>query len=367
MPTIKIDGRAIDVAEGVTVLAAARQIGIDIPTICFGGNGCPPSASCMVCSVKMTRTGQMVPSCAVQVTDGMEVESQTAEVAEVRRAAVELLLSDHVGDCISLCSQSCPAHLEVAAMLRLVQQGRLADAAALVKQCLALPATLGRICHRPCERPCRRKTFDAPVAIGLIERCVADQDLALPTPYLPQRAAATGRRVAIVGGGPTGLSAAWHLLLRGHDCTVFDERGAAGGSLCDEFPADVLPREVLAAEVEQIRRLGARFELGCPRIDAVGLGQLLADFDAVLCAVGRITSPEAEQLGLTVDMHGIRVNGYLQTGRERASRRARLCAATASGSTRWPRGGWRRFTSTSSFATSPSSGRTGRFPARSSA
>ena len=62
MPTIKIDGRAVEVADGATVLAAARQIGIHIPTICFGGNGCAPSASCMVCAVKLTRTGQMVPS-----------------------------------------------------------------------------------------------------------------------------------------------------------------------------------------------------------------------------------------------------------------------------------------------------------------
>ena len=88
MPTIKIDGRAVEVADGATVLAAARQIGIHIPTICFGGNGCPPSASCLVCAVKLSRTGQMVPSCAVQVADGMEVESQTAEVEEVQQFMV---------------------------------------------------------------------------------------------------------------------------------------------------------------------------------------------------------------------------------------------------------------------------------------
>jgi len=317
MPTIKIDGRAVEVSDGATVLAAARQIGIQIPTICFGGNGCVPSASCMVCSVKLTRTGQMVPSCAVQVTDGMEVESQTREVDEVRRAAVELLLSDHVGDCISLCSQSCPAHTEVAAMLRQVQAGRFPEAVAIAKRHLALPATLGRVCHRPCERPCRRKTFDASVAIGLVERCVADQDLASPVPYLPQRAELTGRRVAIVGGGPTGLSAAWHLLLRGHECTVFDQRGVAGGSLCDEFPAEVLPPEVVAAEAEQVRRLGARFELGGPHVDAARLDQLLVDFDAVLCAVGRVGSPEAAQLGLAVGLRGIGVNRFLQTSRAR--------------------------------------------------
>ena len=236
MPTITIDGRAVEVADGATVLAAARQIGIHIPTICFGGNGCTPSASCLVCAVKLSRTGQMIPSCAVQVADGMEVESQTVEVEEVRRAAVELLLSDHVGDCISLCSQSCPAHTDIAAMLRQVRAGRFADAVAVAKQHLALPATLGRVCHRPCERPCRRKTFDAPVAIGQIERCVADQDLAAQTPYLPDKAAPTGRRVAIVGGGPTGLSAAWHLLLRGHDCTLFDSARRPAAACSMSFP-----------------------------------------------------------------------------------------------------------------------------------
>jgi NADPH-dependent glutamate synthase beta subunit-like oxidoreductase/NAD-dependent dihydropyrimidine dehydrogenase PreA subunit len=317
MPTITIDGRAVQISDGATVLTAASQLGIRIPTICFGSNGCPPSASCLVCAVKLTRTGQMIPSCAVQVTDGMEVESETGEVAEVRRAAVELLLSDHVGDCDSLCSLSCPAHMGIAAMLRQVRDGRLADAIAIVKQHLALPATLGRVCHRPCERPCRRKTFDAAVAIGQIERCVADQDLAAQTPYLPDKAAPTGRRVAIVGGGPTGLSAAWHLLGRGHDCTVFDDHDVAGGSLFDEFAADVLPREVVAAEAELIRRLGARFELGGPRVDAARLEQLLADFDLVLCAVGRVRSADLAQLGLAPGLHGVGVNRYLQTSRER--------------------------------------------------
>jgi NADPH-dependent glutamate synthase beta subunit-like oxidoreductase/ferredoxin len=323
MPTIKIDGRAVEVAEGATVLAAARQIGVHIPTICFGGDPeyrvprCPPSASCLVCAVKLTRTGQMVPSCAVQVVDGMEVESQTAEVEDVRRAAVELLLSDHVGDCISLCSQSCPAHADIAAMLRQVHAGRFAEAIAIAKQHLALPATLGRVCHRPCERPCRRKTFDAPVSIGRIERCVADQDLAAAAPFLPDKATATGRRVAIVGGGPTGLSAAWHLLLRGHDCTVFDQRETAGGSLFDEFPAEVLPPEVVAAEVEVIRRLGARFELGGLCVDSARLERLLADYDAVLCAVGRVQTADLAQLGLATGLHGIGVNRFLQTSRPR--------------------------------------------------
>ena len=231
MPTIKIDGRAIDVAEGTTVLAAARQIGVHIPTICFADNGCPPSASCMVCVVKVLRTGQMVPSCSLQAADGLEIESQTAAVEGIRRAAVELILSDHVGDCLSLCSQSCPAHMEIATMLRQVHAGDFVGAVATVKRHLALPAILGRVCHRPCERPCRRKTFDEPVAIGLVERFVADTDLASPSAYLPEKAASSGRSVAIVGAGPTGLSAAWHLLLLGHECTLLTS-GQLAAAVC---------------------------------------------------------------------------------------------------------------------------------------
>jgi NADPH-dependent glutamate synthase beta subunit-like oxidoreductase/ferredoxin len=317
MPTITIDHHTLEVADGTTVLAAARQIGIEIPTMCFSGNGCDPSASCMVCVVKQLRTGQMVPSCAVQAAEGMEFESQTPEVADVRRAAVELLLSDHVGDCISLCSQSCPAQIHVAAMLRETHEGRFAEAISIVKQELALPATLGRVCHRPCERPCRRKTFDAPVAIGLVERCVADQDLASANPYLPAKAPPTGRHVAIVGCGPAGLSAAWHLLLRGHECTIFDSRELAGGSLFEEFSSETLPPTVVAAEAEQIRRLGACFELGSPRVDAAGLDHLLTEFDAILCAVGPVRAAEVTELGLATGLQGIGVNRRLQTSRPR--------------------------------------------------
>ena len=205
--------------------------------------------------------------------------------------------------------------MEIATMLRQVHAGDFVGAVATVKRHLALPAILGRVCHRPCERPCRRKTFDEPVAIGLVERFVADTDLASPSAYLPEKAASSGRSVAIVGAGPTGLSAAWHLLLLGHECTLFDQRAIGGGSLCDEFPPDVLPPEVVAAEVERVRSLGATFELGVPRIDAACLETLLTEFDAVLCAVGRVNSPEIAELGLASGLRGIGVNRFLQTSR----------------------------------------------------
>ena len=196
--------------------------------------------------------------------------------------------------------------------------GRFAEAIAIAKQHLALPATLGRVCHRPCERPCRRKTFDAPVAIGLIERCVADQDLASRGP-LPARArrrprvgawrsSAAGRRAC----RPPGTCCCGATTAR---CSTSARRPAAACST--SFPPTCCRREVVAAEVELIRRLGAGFELGGPRVDAARLEQLLADFDAVLCAVGRVRSPEAAQLGLAAGLHGIGVNRFLQTSRPR--------------------------------------------------
>ena len=362
MPTIIINGRAVEVAPGATVLAAAGQIGIRIPTICFGGNGCLPSASCLVCAVKLSRTGQMVPSCAVQVTDGMEVESQTREVDEVRRAAVELLLSDHVGDCISLCQRSCPAHADIAAMLRQVRGGRFAEAIAVANG------------SWPCRRPW------AAYAIGPASDHAAARRSTPPWPSAsssgawrtriwPPRPPTCRRKrraragaVAIVGGGPTGLSAAWHLLLRGHDCTLLDQRGTAGGSLFDEFPAELLPPEVVAAEVELIRRLGTRFELGGPHHRRRAAGTPVGRLRCGVVRVGLVSGADVAGLGLAADRNGIGVNRFLQTSRPRVLAAGQAVRRTSwPGSTRWPAGGPRRSTSTNSWPGPPWSARSAPF------
>ena len=147
--TIKIDGHEIQVAPGETVLNSARRLGVDIPTLCYLEK-CGPLNTCQVCLVKVN--GKLVPSCGTKVAPGMVVESETTEVHEARRTALELLFSDHVGDCLSPCHRLCPLQLNVPAMLRHVQAGRLREAAVAVRQSLALPAVLGRLCHHPCEQ-----------------------------------------------------------------------------------------------------------------------------------------------------------------------------------------------------------------------
>jgi NADH dehydrogenase/NADH:ubiquinone oxidoreductase subunit G len=125
MPKLTIDGRPVEVPQGATLLDAARTLQIDVPTLCFL-QGCEPSTSCLVCMVKIRGPNRLVPSCATVALDGMDIESETPEVHQVRRTALELLLSDHLGDCVGPCQSACPAQMNVPKMLREIQEGQLA-------------------------------------------------------------------------------------------------------------------------------------------------------------------------------------------------------------------------------------------------
>ncbi len=303
MPNVTIDNRTIDVPAGATVLDAARQLGVHIPTLCHL-QGLEPATSCMVCLVKLADSGKLVPACATPAAEGLRVESETPEVHAARRAALELLLSDHVGDCDGPCQGICPAKMDIPLMIRQISSGNLRQAIATVKREIALPAILGYICPAPCEKGCRRSAADRPLAICLLKRYVAEADLASEQPYLPPRAAATGKRIAIVGSGPAGLAAAWRLLPLGHACTVFDKKEHAGGMLRYGVDESRLPSRVLDAEIEQVRRAGAEFRLGVRVGQSPTLEELRTQFDAVIVAVGHVRV-EGERLGLAASDKGI--------------------------------------------------------------
>ena len=261
MPKITIDGREVEVDAGATILDAAEKLGIEIPTMCFL-RGHEATTSCMVCVVKVTGTDALVPACGTPVRDGMQIENDCDEVREARKAALELLLSDHVGDCVGPCTMGCPAHMEIPLMIRQIASGQLAEAIATVKRDIALPAVLGRICPAPCENVCRRAQHDQAVSVCLLKRYVADVDLATDQPYSPQCAQPKGKRVAIIGAGPAGLAAAYYLQRDGFECVVVDDHEEPGGMLRYGCPEAELPRDVLTAEIAQIEKLGVRFRLG---------------------------------------------------------------------------------------------------------
>jgi ferredoxin len=307
MPRLLIDNREIEVPPGSTILDAARKLGLEIPALCFV-DGYRPCTSCMVCLVKLQNENRMVPSCATLAEQGMRVASETQEVHQVRKSALELLLSDHVGDCIAPCQSTCPAHMDIPLMLRQVAAGQLPEAIVTVKKDIALPAILGRVCPELCERSCRRRKLDGPASICLLKRHVADADLAQENSYLPPCKPDTGKKVAIIGAGPAGLSAAYHLRQAGHACTVFDQQAEPGGILRYKIDENTLPREVLDAEIAVIEKMGASLRMNTRIGSDMSLADLRKDYDAVLVAVGTIGQDDVEHFGLLATQKGFQID-----------------------------------------------------------
>ncbi|MBE0535853.1 MAG: FAD-dependent oxidoreductase [Phycisphaerae bacterium] len=308
MVRLTIDDRPVEAPDGATILDAARQLGIEIPTMCFM-EGCSPSTSCMLCVVSLAPSGKMVPACATAAEEGMQVQNDCPQVRAARVMALELLLSDHAGDCMGPCEIGCPAKMDIPEMIRRIAAGDTASAIAVIKEDIALPAVLGRICPAPCEKVCRRNQLDEAVSICLLKRFAADADLASAAPYVPPRSTAKKKRVAIVGAGPAGLSAAYYLARRGYDCTIFDDRPKPGGALRDGVGQDRLPHNVLDKEIEQVLRLGVALRPNTRIGRDESLDALCDAHDAVFVAIGKTTPEAAAELGLKAAGKGVAVDG----------------------------------------------------------
>lgn len=288
MVQLWIDNAQIEVAEGTTVLEAARRLSIDIPALCYLADH-EPNNSCMCCLVRVAGNGGPVPACGTKVREGMHIESETPEIHELRRTGLELLLADHAGDCHAPCEHTCPARMDIPDMLHHVATGDYRAAIEVVKRDIALPAILGRVCPEVCEQACRRGQHDSPAAICRVKQFVADRDLATLSPYQPARATLSGKHIAIVGSGPTGLTAAFHLTQFGHECTLIEQNNELGGRLRREFSAEDLPPEVLQAEAAAVTDGVVERWFGQQVGRDVSIDDLAAEFDAVLLVTGRAT------------------------------------------------------------------------------
>ncbi len=302
MIRIKINDKEISVQEGTTILTAASQNGIEIPAMCFNEES-GPFASCMVCTVKETGTGRFLPSCSVMAEEGMQIVTDDPEVREARRMALELLLSDHVGDCQAPCQITCPAHMNIPLMNRLLMQGKTGEALRVIIQDIPLPAVLGRICSAPCEGACRRKSVDEPVSICLLKRFAGDhgtnsvQDK--PIKKIPDK------KIAIIGAGPAGLSAGYYLSRAGYRCTIYDKHEQPGGMLRYGVPQENLPHEVLDREILIIFNQGIEIKKGL-LVDEKMFGEIMAAYHAVIIATGDIDD-NIKSWGIKSDMKGILV------------------------------------------------------------
>ena len=181
------------------------------------------------------------------------------------------------------CSHECPAHVDIPAYIALVGEGRYADAVRVIRKDNPFPAVCGLICEHPCEKHCRRGLIDAPVNIRGLKRYAVDLAGTVPA---PEKAPETGKTVAVVGGGPAGLTAAYFLSLMGHKVTVFEKRKRLGGMLRYGIPCYRLPDAYLDADIDTILSLGVDVRFGVNIGTDITLNELRKQYDALYVSIG---------------------------------------------------------------------------------
>jgi glutamate synthase (NADPH/NADH) small chain len=188
------------------------------------------------------------------------------------------------------CVKGCPVGVRIPEFIDLVAKGKFVEAARKIRETNALPAVCGRVCpqEEQCEMPCVLGKKGEPVAIGRLERFVADFERVTGNVVVPAPAPPTGKRVAVVGAGPAGLTVAGDLVRIGHDVTIFEALHEPGGVLMYGIPEFRLPKEIVRAEVDYIRKLGAKLECNVVVGKSVTVDELLSEerFDAVFIGSG---------------------------------------------------------------------------------
>lgn len=255
MLNITINGKAYETEAGKTILQACRDHNVPIPTLCHDER-LKPFGSCLLCRIEVKGARGTMLACGTEVTEGMEITTESDAISAARKMNIELLLSQHHGDCIAPCSLTCPANIDVQGYIAHIANGQYREALELIKDRNPLPVVCGRVCTRPCEDACRRNLVDERVGIDYLKRFVADLDLESAVPYLPTKKPATGKKAAVIGAGPAGLTCAWYLAAQGHEVTIFEKHPKGGGMLRYGIPAYRMPRDVLDREIDIIRNLG---------------------------------------------------------------------------------------------------------------
>ena len=374
--TLNIDGRKVKTEAGKTVLEAALNAGIYIPTLCYHPD-LSPFGACRLCIVEIEGMRGLPTSCTTVATEGMVVKSKTPQVDRIRRIAMELMLAAHPSDCLTCeqnlncelqavvqylgitkqhlrvlpkdtpvndsnplfihdlsrcilcgrciracnelrgvgvlsfikrgrdtyigtafdrpladvgcrfcgacievcptgalrdkdgllagwderekalvpCRNACPAGIDVPRYIRFIKEGKYSEATAVIREKVPFPYCLGDVCAHPCETVCRRGPVNEPISIRMLKRFAAEKDSGMWKKN-SKKAPATGKRVAVLGAGPAGLTAAYYLAKLGHSVTVFEALPTTGGMMRVGIPEYRLPKKVLEAEVAEIKQLG---------------------------------------------------------------------------------------------------------------
>ena len=281
-----IDAKEVVVEKGTTIIEAARQAGIDVPSLCHDPK-IEPFGACRLCFVNVKDIPKAVTACSTVAADGMVVSTESEILADIRKSALELLLSNHHGDCVAPCQLACPASIDIQGYLAYIAEGQPMSAAKLIKEKLPFASAVGRVCPRFCEAECRRQIVDEPIAICTLKGYAGDQDLASDVPFTPEIKPDTGKKVAVVGGGPAGLTAAYYIRQEGHKVTIFEGEEKLGGMIRYGIPEYRLPKKHLDREIDQIIKLGIDVKCNTKMGRDFTIKSLKDDgFDAIFVAIG---------------------------------------------------------------------------------
>lgn len=268
--TLKLNGMEVVAESGLTVLEVARRAGVTIPTLCHVADH-TADQPCGICAVEIAEPerfklqtlagSELFPACVTVAQEGMEIQSESKAVTGHRQSRLAVLSQTHFGDCKAPCNLTCPGQINVQGYIAHIAKGEYEEALRVIMERNPLPFSVGRVCPRFCETRCRRILVDESLSINHLKRFVADwcraHEIELNIPKEPP----TGKRVAVIGGGPAGLTTAYYLTRKGHEVTVFEAAPRLGGALRYGFPEYKIPKDVLDYELDSILKMGMSIRL----------------------------------------------------------------------------------------------------------
>lgn len=291
-------GKCVPCREGLPQLAALlkRIAG------CAATSADVESAKTLAAMIRDTSDCVIGYKAAADVLEAFEMFS-----AEFESHVAKRFCTEEVGQKVP-CEALCPAHVDVPAYIALTAKGDYAGAIKMIRKDNPFPTACALVCEHPCEARCRRTMIDAPVNIRGIKKFAVDNIAADKVP-VPERLVDTGKSIAVIGGGPSGLTCAYFAALMGHKVTVFEARKRLGGMMRYGIPAYRFPRERLDEDIRAILSVGnieVKYETA---VDAAAMGQIAADYDAVYVAIGaqggktlRLDNADAEGVSSAVDL-----------------------------------------------------------------
>jgi glutamate synthase (NADPH/NADH) small chain len=283
--SLTINGRPVSARPGSSILDAAQTAGITIPSLCFHEE-LRLTGSCWMCIVEIKGKNRFVPACSTRVSEGMVIETENEELVAMRRQSLERIIGTHCGDCLGPCERSCPAGCDIPEFIAAIARKDDREALRIIKKTIPLPGILGRVCPAPCEDECRRRGMDKPVSVCALKRYAADSDRQQPGRLLPDIAPETGKKVAVVGSGPAGLTAAYFLRCMGHGVTIFESDERPGGMMRYGIPAFRLPEAVIDEDIAALVDMGIEFRFGTTFGKDVTALSLKEAYDALFIAIG---------------------------------------------------------------------------------